>query len=182
MEKALCLMCPNTTESTHWISSTSICQIAVCHSSGAVDSSLMGCDIVQIGKHMSRDEDEAAWTASADLLSGPLLQTTPRTSYTNCPRLLVFDTLPAAPEDGERRWEAYLTRWASESLRLARCRNVRRNSVLRVSEVQWRGCVASCNAREPYTAGPVRPKFPWFSSGYSKIRIKMLQSKAAFPM
>jgi hypothetical protein len=47
-----------------------------------------------------------------------------------------LDTLPAAPGDGERRREVYLTRWALESLRLARCRNVRRNSVLRVSEVQ----------------------------------------------
>ena len=34
----------------------------------------------------------------------------------------VLDTLPAAPEDEERRREAWLTRWASESLRLARCR------------------------------------------------------------
>ena len=66
-----------------------MCQIAVCHSSGAIDSSLMGCNVVQIDKHLSREEDEAAWTASADLLSGPLLQMTPLPSYTNCPRLLV---------------------------------------------------------------------------------------------
>lgn len=82
-------MCPHTAESTNCISSTSICQIAVCHSSGAIDSSLVGCDVVQIGKHFSRDEDGAARTASADLLSGPLVQTTPQTSYTKCPRLLV---------------------------------------------------------------------------------------------
>jgi len=44
---------------------------------------------VRIGEHLSRDDDEAAWTASADLLSGILLQTMPLTSYTNCPRLLV---------------------------------------------------------------------------------------------
>jgi len=37
----------------------------------------------------------------------------------------VPDTLPAAPEERERRQEACLTRWATESLRLARCRNVR---------------------------------------------------------
>jgi len=89
LEKFLCLMCPSTTESTNWISSTSTCRIAVCHSSGAVDSSLVDCDVVQIGKHLSRDDEEAAWTASADLLSGTLLQTTPLASYTNCPRLPV---------------------------------------------------------------------------------------------
>lgn len=88
-EKVLCLMCPSTTESTNWISSTSTRRIVVCHSSGAVDSSLVDCDVVRIGEHLSRDDDEAAWTASADLLSGILLQTMPLTSYTNCPRLLV---------------------------------------------------------------------------------------------
>jgi hypothetical protein len=48
----------------------------------------------------------------------------------------VLDTLPAAAEDGERRREACLTQWASESLRLSRCRNVRQNSVPFISEVQ----------------------------------------------
>jgi hypothetical protein len=48
----------------------------------------------------------------------------------------VLYALPAAPEDGESRQEACVTCWTSESLRHARCQNVRRNSVLCVSEVQ----------------------------------------------
>lgn len=89
LEKVLCLMYPSTTESTNWISSTSTCRTVVCHSSAAVDSILVDCDVLQFGEHLSRDDDEAAWISSADLLSGILLQTTPLTSYTNCPRLLV---------------------------------------------------------------------------------------------
>jgi len=50
----------------------------------------------------------------------------------------VLDTLPAAPEEWEKRREACSARWTSESLRLARCRNVRQfSSVCQWSAVTW---------------------------------------------